>query len=86
MDRVSRSSTMACMRRACSCIMAMYWSRCSAGSASAGSSRSVSRKPASTVSGVRSSCETLATKSRRVVSRRSIWVTSREISRRWLLA
>ncbi len=85
-DSVSRSSTMACMRWACSYIMSMYCSRCSLGSASSGMSRSVSRKPASTVSGVRNSCDTLATKSRRVVSRRSIWVTSRVMSRRWLLA
>ena len=45
-----------------------------------GRSASVSRKPLSTVSGVRSSCDTLATKSRRVVSSRSQRVTSRDSS------
>ena len=43
------------------------------------SARAPSRgSPTSTVSGVRSSCETLATKSRRMVSTRSACVTSRD--------
>ena len=41
-----------------------------------GRSVSVSMKPASTVSGVRISCETLATKSRRIASERSRSVMS----------
>ena len=44
------------------------------------SSRTVSRNPTSTVSGVRSSCDTLATKSRRMTSTRSACVTSRDSS------
>jgi hypothetical protein len=47
--------------------------------ANTSASSSVSRKPLTTVSGVRSSCETLATKSRRIASRRSAWVTSRDM-------
>ena len=43
----------------------------------------VSRKPLSTVSGVRISCETLATKSRRIASLRSRSVTSCDSSSFW---
>ena len=42
----------------------------------------VSMKPASTVSGVRISCETLATKSRRMMSARSRSVMSSDITSR----
>ncbi|EGJ10598.1 hypothetical protein RBXJA2T_09737 [Rubrivivax benzoatilyticus JA2 = ATCC BAA-35] len=47
-----------------------------------GSEAMVSTKPASTVSGVRISCETLATKSRRIASARSRSVTSSDSTRR----
>ena len=67
-----RSTRSACARSAAS-------SACSTRLRSAsvsGRLRSVSRKPDSTVSGVRISCETLATKSRRIASARSRSVMS----------
>ena len=48
-----------------------------------GSSASVSRYPEITVSGVRNSCEALATKSLRIASRRIWRVTSRTSSSDW---
>src|SRR5215831_3179636 len=64
-DRSSRSSTIRCMRRVFASIVSRKRSRLSFGSSR---SRSVSANPAMTVSGVLSSCDTLATKSRRIVS------------------
>ena len=77
-DNVSRSSTRRLIRTAC-CVMRRSDRRVMSGSGSV-MSVSVSRNPPSTVSGVRSSCETFATKSRRVVSRRSHFVMSRPSS------
>ena len=58
---------MRCMRRVFASIVSRKRSRLSVGSSR---SRNVSANPAMTVSGVLSSCETLATKSRRIVSSR----------------
>ena len=66
-----------CMRAACWPISSR--TRFRSGS-DRGSCVSVSTKPASTVSGVRISCETLATKSRRMASACSRVVTSRDIN------
>jgi len=79
-DNSSRSAMMAFMRCA--------WARMSligpsqAGSTD-GSSAKVSRYPDITVSGVRSSCDALATKSFRMASRRICRVTSRTSNRDW---
>ncbi|MOA05010.1 hypothetical protein D3C78_1245890 [compost metagenome] len=77
-DSVSRSSTRLCIRRDCSSISARNWRRVA--SSTSGMSDSVSRKPPTTVNGVRSSCDTLATKSRCTVCTRSSWVMSRDSS------
>ena len=76
-DRSSRSSTIRCIRWVLARIVWVNCARCAWGSVS---SRSVSAKPLTTVRGVRNSCDTLATKSRRTVSRRRIGVTSRMAS------
>ena len=70
---VSRSSTSVCMRSACCVISASTRVRSASVS---GRLAIVSTKPASTVSGVRISCDTLATKSRRIASARSRSVMS----------
>ena len=62
--------------------MRMKDSACSCGSSGSASS-SVSRNPWITVSGVFISCDTLATKSRRIVSSFSSWVMSRVSSSFW---
>jgi len=78
-DSVSRSSTRRCMLLACSPISCRY---CVRWWGSSSSSCSVSRKPLTTVSGVLSSCETLAMKSRRMRATASSCVMSRLISSR----
>ena len=78
-DSSSRSSMMRVMRS--------VWRRISAtgaaSSPSPGSALKFSRYPATTVSGERSSCDALATKSLRICSMRTSRVTSRSMSRRW---
>gem|GEM_PF-2609752 len=73
--RVSRSETRWPMRSAC-CVISVITRFCS--TSVSGRLRIVSRKPDSTVRGVRISCETLATKSRRIASARSRSVMSCE--------
>ena len=73
-DRLSRSEMMALSRSAC--LWMMDRNRCASSRSSGGFSCSVSTKPLMLVMGVRSSCETLATKSRRMFSRRRNRVTS----------
>ena len=63
------------MRSAC-CVISISTRFCS--TSVSGRLRIVSRKPESTVSGVRISCDTLATKSRRIASERSRSVRSCE--------
>ena len=79
-ESVRRSSIRRCMRFGLVVrIMPRKRRRCALLESWHGSSASVSTKPVSTVTGVFSSCDTLATKSRRMVSRRSCAVTSREL-------
>ena len=73
-DSDSRSSISRAMRQACACMMPRKRSR-AAGSSRAGPC-SVSMKPVSAASGVRSSWLTLATKSARISSTRRIGVRS----------
>ena len=65
---------MACRRSACRATMSRNRSAC--GRSSMAPSRRVSTKPLMLVIGVLSSCDTLATKSRRMFSSRRIWVMS----------
>jgi hypothetical protein len=68
---------MRCIRRACVRIADENWRLVSSGGSS---SARVSANPATTVSGVRSSCETLATKSRRMSSSWRMRVRSNKAS------
>ena len=74
-DSVSRSLTSACMRADCAAMSRRWLARSASVS---GRLCMVSMKPASTVSGVRISCDTLATKSRRMASACASAVTSRD--------
>jgi hypothetical protein len=76
-DLVSRSATSRCMLLACVCISCRNRARCRS---STSTSCSVSMNPLITVSGVLSSCDTLAMKSRRMRETASSSVTSRDIS------
>ncbi len=76
---VSRSATSVCMRWVCCPISISTRLRSTSVS---GRLPMVSMKPATTVSGERISWDTFATKSRRITSARSRWVTSCDSTRR----